>query len=118
MPDIFTSTTPARFRQAINRFVPAFCLSFLSLSGSTLAAPWTVTATGTIQTGIDGLGIFGPAGSNLTGLFVTQSITLDPLLFHTQNNSDPNYVHSYGSLNGGTATVQVTVTRPVAGRPG
>lgn len=48
------------------------------------AAPWTFTTFGTIDLGTDDHGFFGISGGDLAGLFYSNVITLNPLLYENQ----------------------------------
>lgn len=55
-------------------------LALINLAPQAQAANWTVSASGTITGGTDSVGLFGPAGNDLTGLKFTQTIvvTMEP----------------------------------------
>ena len=91
------------------RYRPLSFTTLLLTSALSYASPWTVTSTGTIKVGTDGMGIFGAIGGDLTGKSVVQSISLDPTWFPTQDTSNNNYIHSQGWLAYGKASVNVII---------
>jgi hypothetical protein len=81
-------------------------IGFFSTADATL---WTVTATGIIQVGSDDDGVFGVAGTDLTGKQVIQSISVDTAFFPTLDTSNSNYINAQGYLTGGVTILDVTV---------
>jgi hypothetical protein len=80
------------------------------------AEPWTITVSGTIQSGGGTTGIFGTPGLSLVGLSYTETITTDPLLNTNIAGSaapDSTYLERYGGAVigccGAPFTISVTV---------
>ena len=71
------------------------------LSGFTFAAQaFTLTTSGTVNYGYDGQGLFGAAGSNLTGQSYSATLNFDPTNFAYQyNDGYTNYAYDYSSSN-------------------
>ena len=55
----------------------AVALAAVGLAGQAHAAPFILTTTGTISSGADALGLFGPAGSSLAGDAYRLSVEYD-----------------------------------------
>lgn len=58
----------------------------LSLAAGAAQAAVTVTFTGTVQSGVDGAGLFGAAGANLTGLAFTSIYVVDETQIYDLSN--------------------------------
>jgi hypothetical protein len=94
---------------SIKSLAVACLLTLSTFAISAQAAPsWTVTTQGQIGYGYDASGVFGTAGSDLTGMSFTQSITasIDPAQWGNLVNLG-YYQYLYGSGPGFTDTVTV-----------
>jgi len=98
---------------------------FAANIGTAAASPtWTWTENGTIESGSDGIGLFGPQGANLTGLSFTKTFTVsvDPLSYLANSNSSEGSWWRYlaGDLNASFSltlkvngiTISEIVTKP------
>ena len=74
----------------------AAAAAVLSLAASAAQAAVTITFTGTVKSGVDGAGLFGAVGADLTGLAFTSAYVVDDTLIHIGPNDT-------GSAEGGGA---------------
>ncbi|ACV34311.1 PEP-CTERM sorting domain-containing protein [Accumulibacter sp.] len=80
--------------------------------GPAQATPWTFTTSGKIFTGVDGLGLFGPADGSLVGLDYSLTTRLADPTANANQGSNSTVSHSYGfsSDPGGTSAASFSAT--------
>mgnify|MGYP000895635674 CR=1 FL=1 len=79
--------------------------------GPAAATPWTFTTSGTIFTGVDGLGLFGPAYASLVGLGYSLTTEIADPAANAANGSSATESYSYGGPSyGATSAASFSVT--------
>lgn len=79
--------------------------------GPAEATPWTFTTSGTIFTGVDGLGLFGPAYESLVGRRYSLTTQIADPAANAVNGSSATESYSYGGPSyGATSAASFSVT--------
>ncbi len=72
--------------------------------GPAAATPWTFTTSGTIFTGVDGLGLFGPAYASLVGRGYSLTTEIADPAANAANGSSATESYSYGGPSYGATS--------------